>query len=401
MRSFLVLLFFSWLTVAHAQTLLKGVVLDEEKHTPVPKASVFLSNTSIGTTANDEGGFALNVPAGKFELVVSSVGYATYSQSINTNEVLGFITIKLTPKAPELETIIIEPYEKDGWEKWGKWFTDNFIGTTEYSRDCRIKNPEALKFRNSKKNNTLTAVAVAPLQIENKALGYRITYQLEDFRYNFKTRMLFYAGFPFFQNLQGSDHKQRQWEKAREDVYLGSMLQFMRALYRNKIVEEGFDVRRLQKIPNAEKNRVKMIYKTSSVRADENGRLVSTVNRDSSAYYNRIMREDDFKKVYGKDLLRGDSMAYAIDSTVAGFDFPDYLLVIYKYKKNPPEFKQMFPKSSDAMMSEITLVNGKPLQVLANGSYFNPEDLLSTGYWGWWEKMGTMLPFDYQPPARK
>ncbi|GAA4745268.1 hypothetical protein GCM10023229_26410 [Flavisolibacter ginsenosidimutans] len=381
--------------------MLKGVVLDEEKHTPVPKASVFLSNTSIGTTANDEGGFALNVPAGKFELVVSSVGYATYSQSINTNEVLGFITIKLTPKAPELETIIIEPYEKDGWEKWGKWFTDNFIGTTEYSRDCRIKNPEALKFRNSKKNNTLTAVAVAPLQIENKALGYRITYQLEDFRYNFKTRMLFYAGFPFFQNLQGSDHKQRQWEKAREDVYLGSMLQFMRALYRNKIVEEGFDVRRLQKIPNAEKNRVKMIYKTSSVRADENGRLVSTVNRDSSAYYNRIMREDDFKKVYGKDLLRGDSMAYAIDSTVAGFDFPDYLLVIYKYKKNPPEFKQMFPKSSDAMMSEITLVNGKPLQVLANGSYFNPEDLLSTGYWGWWEKMGTMLPFDYQPPARK
>ena len=52
------------------------------------------------------------------------------------------------------------------------------------------------------------------------------------------------------------------------------------------------------------------------------------------------------------------------------------------------------------MMSELLLINGRPVEVLANGSYFNPEDLLSSGWWGWWEKMGTMLPFDYQPPLK-
>lgn len=399
MRPFFLLVYFLIASVASAQLKLQGVVLDDEKGTPIPKASVFLNNTSIGTTADEEGKFSLSVPTGKFELIVSSIGYATHNAAINTADLSGFLTIRLKLKAPDLEAVIIEPYEKDGWEKWGRWFTENFIGTSEYSRDCRIKNPEVLRFRNSRKTNKLTVIALAPLQIENKALGYKITYQLEDFSYDFKSRYLLYAGYPFFENLSGSDRKKRQWEKAREDVYYGSMLQFMRAVYRNRIAEEGFEVRRLRKVPNPEKQRVKLVYKTS-VRADENGRMVSTINRDSSAYYNHVMSQDDYKDVVGRDLLPGDSIAYGVDSTVAGMNFPDYLLVMYPGKPVPREFKQLFPRSANVPMSEITLVNGRPLEVLANGSYYNPEDLLSSGYWGWWEKMGTMLPFDYEPPRK-
>src|SRR6476620_1504756 len=155
----------------------------------------------------------------------------------------------------------------------------------------------------------------------------------------------------------------------------------------------------MQKVPNAEKQRVRMVYR-ASVRADENGRLFSTVNKDSSAYYNHILAQEDFKRVIGSELLPGDSLAYAIDSTVAGLYFDDFLLVSYKYKRMPVEFKQLYPKSGDAIMSEITLVNPNAIQVYANGSYFNPEDLLSSGYWGWWEKIGTMLPYDYQPPKK-
>lgn len=382
-----------------AQKILKGVVLDEEKNTPLPKASVFLSNTSIGTTANDEGRFQLSIPEGRYNLIVSSVGYATHNQTISAAEVSDLLSIKLKIKAPELEAVIIEPFEKDGWQKWGSWFITNFVGTTEYSRDTKIKNPEVLKFRNSKKKNELTAIAIAPLIIENKALGYRVTYQLEDFRYDFKSRYLFYAGYPFFENLEGGDRKKRQWEKNREDVYYGSLLQFMRAVYRNRIIEEGFEVRRLKKIPNSEKQRVRAVYKTN-VRADDNGMLVSTVRRDSTAYYNHVLSQPDYTSIVGSTLLPGDSIAYAVDSTTAGLDFEEYLLVIYKHKSMPSEFTQLFPKSNNAMMSEITLIKSKPLQIQANGSYFNPEELLSSGYWGWWEKMGTMLPFDYRPPKK-
>jgi hypothetical protein len=398
MRRFCLLLCLFLVQSLAAQKLLKGLVVDE-KNAPIPKASVFLNNTSIGTMADNAGRFTLSIPSGKFDLVVSSVGFVTFSQSITSAVASDELTIRLKEKAPELEAILIEPFEKDGWQKWGRWFTDNFLGTSEYGRDCRIVNPEVLKFRNSKKSNTLTVIALAPVVIENKALGYKVTYQLENFRYDFKTRYLLYAGFPFFEYMEGSDRKMRKWEKEREEVYYGSMLQFMRALYRNKLKEEGFEVRRLKKIPNAEKLRVKMVYKTS-VRADEMGRVISVVNRDSTTYYNHVMSQDDYKSIIGQGVLPGDSIAYAVDSTVAGLYFEDYLLVTYNNKKVPFEFKQLYPRSSDALVSEITLVNGKPVEVFSNGAYFNPEDLLSSGYWGWWEKMGTMLPFDYEPPKK-
>lgn len=395
MRCFPFLLCLFLLNTSAAQKLLKGVVVDE-KNVPIPKASVFLNNTSVGTTADNEGQFSLNIPAGKYELIVSSIGYITHNKSVNAAEVADFLTIQLKIKAPELETVIIEPFEKDGWQKWGRWFNDNFLGTSEYGRECRIKNPEVLKFRNSKKRSELTVIAIAPLMIENKALGYRITYQLENFRFDFKTRYLLYAGYPFFENMEGSDRKKRKWEEERENVYYGSMLHFMRAVYRNKIIEEGFEARRLKKILNTEKQRVKMVYKTS-VKADGLGRMISAINRDSSAYYDNVMGQDDYQNIIGQQILHGDSIAFAIDSTVAGLYFDDYLLITYKQKKVPFEFKQLYPRSGDALMSEISLVNGRAVEIQASGSYYNPEDLLSSGYWGWWEKMGTMLPFDYKP----
>jgi hypothetical protein len=398
MRCFSFLVCLLLLNTSFAQKLLKGIVVDE-KNSPVPKASVFLNNTSIGTTADNEGKFALSIPAGKFELIVSSVGYVTHNKPVSANEIADFITIQLKIKAPELEAVIIEPFEKDGWQKWGRWFTDNFLGTSEYGRDCLIKNPEVLKFRNSKKRGELTVMAVAPLTIENKALGYRITYQLENFRFDFKTRYLLYAGYPFFENMDGSDRKKRKWEQERENVYYGSMLQFMRAVYRNKIIEEGFEARRLKKISNTEKQRVKMVYKTSA-RADETGRVISVINRDSSAYYDHVMSQNDYQNIIGQYILPGDSIAFAMDATIAGLYFEDYLLVTYKHKKVPFEFKQIYPRSGDAIMSELSLVNGRAVEIQANGSYYNPEDLLSSGYWGWWEKMGTMLPFDYTPPLK-
>jgi hypothetical protein len=377
------------LSTLKAQKLIRGVVLDAEKNAPIPKASVFLNNTSVGTTANEEGKFELSIPAGRFELIVSSVGYQTQSLTIAAAEGSNFYTIKLPVKAPDLEEIIIEPYEKNGWEKWGKWFTENFLGTSEYGQDCRIKNPDVLKFRNSKRTNDLTVTATAPLIVENKALGYRVSYQLENFHYDFSTHYLFYAGYPFFEQMKGGEGKRREWEKRRADAYSGSLLQFMRALYRNRIAEEGFEVRRLLKISNAEKARIKWLYKTGV-----------PLKQDSTAYYDHVMKQDDFKNIIGKDLLPGDSIAYGIDSTTVGFEFPNHLLVIYKNKKNPVGFKRLYPHSGDIVMSEITMLNNRPLQVFANGSYFHPEDLLSNGYWGWWEKMGTTLPLDYAPPKK-
>jgi hypothetical protein len=106
---------FSFFTLsALSQKLLRGQVIDGQKNKPVPFASVFLNNTSVGTKTNEQGMFELNIPDGKYELIVSSVGYETYNQTIVAKEINETISINLKVKAPELESIIIEAFEKDG-----------------------------------------------------------------------------------------------------------------------------------------------------------------------------------------------------------------------------------------------------------------------------------------------
>ncbi len=111
------------------------------------------------------------------------------------------------------------------------------------------------------------------------------------------------------------------------------------------------------------------------------------------------MREPDVRDVVSLARLRGDSIAYAVDSVTAGVYFPDHLSVVYTKAKPPAEYKLFFSEGQPAMSSQIVLINDKPVEVQANGLYFNPLDLMSNGYWAWAEKIANMLPFDYELPA--
>jgi hypothetical protein len=399
MRIFYGICFLLFGLVSNGQKLLKGIVLDAQKNTPIPNASVFLNTTSVGTVTNEQGNFSLTIPNGKYELVISSIGYETNTQTINSTNAPDFITVKLKIKAEVMQTVIIESFVKDGLTKWGKFFVESFIGTSNLAKDCRIKNTKVIKFRHSKTKNELSAFADEPLIIENRALGYTIRYQMEAFQYDFKTGYLLYAGYPFFQPMKGNSARQKRWENMRSEVYAGSIMHFMRAVYRNKTAEEGFEINPLKKIPNIEKQRVKAAYSSNTRTAkSEDGRTIITIiNQDTANYYNKVMQQSDYIDVLTKILLTGDSIAYAIDSITAGVDFKNYLLVTYKKKFVPKEFLQQFPKAGGTMTSQITLINEKPIEVHANGSYFDPIDLISTGFWAWSEKIATMLPSDYIP----
>ena len=400
-KIFLLLTCFIFSLSVFGQKALKGVIIDAENGLPLPGASVFLSNTSVGTTANADGAFSLPIPEGRYDLIVSSIGFETHNQTISSAGLPGHITIKLNPKAKELETVVLHAFEKDGWKKWGQFFLENFIGTSALAQDCILKNKEVIKFRSSKATNEITAIALEPLLIENKALGYTIRYQLEDFTYNFKTRFLYYAGYPLFKPMSGSTSRQRRWENKRKEVYFGSMMHFMRSVFRNTLETENFEVFPLKKIPNTEKARVKEVYKKQILSRSGGSVSVHSASKDSSDYYSRILSQEDYYDVAGKTKLTGDSVAYAVNATTAGMDFPDYLLIIYKNGIAPPEYMRQFPKNSSAIMSQVTLHNQKPIEIQANGSYYQPSDLVSFGYWAWFEKIATMLPFDYKANDRK
>jgi hypothetical protein len=187
----------------------------------------------------------------------------------------------------------------------------------------------------------------------------------------------------------------RRWEKARTSAYYGSMMHFMRAVFRNTLVQESFDVFALKKIPNTEKARVHNLPRYIRPKSG-NTAAIGATHPDSIAYYDKVMAQADFFDVSPKAKLTGDSIAYAVNSTTAGLDFKDYLIVVYTKKTAPEEFQRAYPKNGTAMMSQVTLTNQKPLEIGANGSYHPPADIMSLGYWAWFEKIATMLPFDYE-----
>src|ERR1051326_3075207 len=64
---------------------IKGNVQDQ-KNQPIPYATVQLEGNQIGASTDDDGNYTIqNVPYGSYTLMVSYVGYKTFSQSVNVN----------------------------------------------------------------------------------------------------------------------------------------------------------------------------------------------------------------------------------------------------------------------------------------------------------------------------
>ncbi|MFN3666087.1 MAG: carboxypeptidase-like regulatory domain-containing protein, partial [Sediminibacterium sp.] len=157
------LIFFAiWLIPSSilAQQTLKGRVLAADTKQPIHLANVFLSNTSIGTVTNAEGYFTIeHFPQGRYDVVVSCIGYESFVTTIQSAQLPKTIDINLVPKVNILQEVIVEPYEKNGWDKYGKFFLDNFVGTSAFAKECKLKNPETIRFRYNKKENILRAFA--------------------------------------------------------------------------------------------------------------------------------------------------------------------------------------------------------------------------------------------------
>lgn len=392
-----------------SQDVLKGRVTASDNEKPIPLANVFLSNTSVGTITDENGVFKIDhFPSGRYDLVVSCIGYETFIITIQSNAIPGNLQVKLKPKVEELQEVIVEPYEKNGWEKFGAFFVENFMGTSAFSEECKIKNKEVIKFRYSKKHNTLQAFSDEPIVIENNALGYILKYSLTKFQFDYAKRICFYQGYPLFQEMVTKRKGlQKRWENNRKDAYYGSLMHFMRSLYRNRLVEENFEVRKLITVSEAEKARVKTIYQNQLKKMAFESRNINMEpnmgfgSHDSMQYYQKVMNRPEELNVVIDTLVRADSMVYAVDKTTLALDFSDHLQVVYRLKVFPVEYVQKFLTRADLnrpVTSTVVITSNTPIIVLANGSYFEGANFLTSGYWGWWEKIGNMLPFGYWPP---
>ncbi len=405
--------------LSHAQVSLKGKVISLDNRKPVVSANVYLSNTSVGTITDEAGNFIIHAfPNGRYDLVISFIGYETYHREIRSDQLPNNLEILLVPATKELQEVIVESYDKDGWEKWGAIFMENFIGSSPFAKDCKLKNPEVVHFKLDKKRNTIKVKSDDQLLIDNLALGYHMKYDLTLFEFNLDNKEFLYQGFPLFEEMETKRRNQeKRWMENRQTAYYGSLLHFYRSLFRNRLIEQAFEVKQVVNVSAAEHRRVQKIYSgflkyiqsKNVAGADSLDKSIPAIDsslnimQDSLAYYESVFKQPNNKVVVIDKMLTGDSLAFALDSVTVGMLFSGKLQVVYKPLKSMGIQGRAGPAGFRIapFNSQVHFLKNEPILVLANGSYFEGDNMMITGYWAWWEKMCNKLPFDYWPPKIK
>jgi hypothetical protein len=351
---FLIFISIAHLALSQAKNFsIMGKVVDSASGQPLSKASVFCQNTTYGTITNNDGLFYMQLPNGGYDLVISYTGYEKKLNRIsNTNASADTMLIALSQQNTSMAEVAVVASNEvaDGLAKYGKFFTDNFIGTTPNSSQTIIQNPEALRFFYTKKRNRLKVTSKEDLTIINYALGYKIHYQLDSFSYDYNTNISQFTGYPLFEEMDSTQEMKSQWEKNRAKTYLGSRLHFMQSLYDSTLDEEGFVVEKMDNDPRSTKGaKLGNIYDSSLYQADSSG-----VNINWDGRY-RI----SYTKVY-----------------------PD--------KKFLQEFK--LPANQVTQVTLLDINGGFVIE--ENGYFYDQYDVVNTGYWAW-KKLAELLPYNY------
>lgn len=335
-----------------------GKIIDATTKQPLQGASVFCQNTTIGTVSNADGEFGLTLSNGGYDLAVSFMGLETQSIRINnTTPDITNLTIELKQKEKSLEevAIVATTEVKNGWQKYGQFLSDNFIGKTANAPQCTIENPEVLRFFYSKKRNRLKVITDSLLIINNKALGYTIKYQLDSFIHEYNGSKTLYVGYPLYEQMQGTEEEVAVWKANRKKAYEGSVLQFMRAYRDSTLNGDGYKIEIID---------------------DKTGKSSPVMNPYDTAYYNIV----EYNKV---ELF-----------------FPGKLRVVYANEKPDPGYlaANKLPSSTPLQISILDVDDA--IVIEENGFYYDQKDVLMLGYWGW-EKVADFLPFDYYPDTEE
>lgn len=454
-RSALLLLFVQ-LQVFGQKTTITGKVLAKD-NTPLEGAAVYLNNTSVGTTTNEEGEFELSLKEGNYDLIASYLGFETAQFTLDTKEVNRSIVFKLTPKANMLNEVVVSGRNnvmsaEDRAYFLGQ-FKKTFLGKTNLAQECKITNEDVIDLDFNPLSRVLEAYISKPIIIEHKGLGYRIYYDLVHFELG--PEKVTYLGYTRYENLRGSKRKLRKWNKKRQVAYNGSSMHFLRSIQNENVKKEGFIVDKYRRIPNPDRpsdsviqsarEKLRTLNKSEGVvnfilssnrnlndksvrddvlkRAAKNKNIPTNVNIEKMASQDfeitqtekglyeakakqSINRERDsllniVKKArlkrFVNELVKEDVKLAEFSKKKASayyLSFPEYLKV--KYMNEPEEYN--FRRGDVRLEHQESLITlyVNPSQIHATGTLFNPLDLFMEGYWSY-ERIADTLPLDYEP----
>jgi hypothetical protein len=407
MKSFILLL--SLLSIgkfcfAQQSYTLSGLVKDKRGE-PLPGAGVYVSGYKIATVTNNNGTYTLPLKPGNYDILVQLIGYKTLNNKIIISDKAVKLDLILEESVTQLNEVTIKP--DPNREHYIAMFKDFFIGTTPNAEQCKLVNPNVLIIDYDKDEGKLTVKTNQFLIIENKALGYRIKYLVNNFEYDSRTRIIYYEGFPYYEDIKGSGRKKKIWEQKRLTAYLGSPQHFFRSIYKNRAAEEGYIINKLITQPNLDKPsdstinaNIKRLTKTQ----DGLTRTITISYGDSLSYWVRKKNLPASMSILSRSPIAQDTLVHLEDKSIKSINFTDKLYIVYTKEREDHSFANRIGQSigrpldmPDYQISTITL-QVKPVYFYENGAIYNPRSMLYSGYWAW-EKIADSVPMDYLPPV--
>ena len=337
----------------------KGRVLDAETDAPLPDTHVFIAQTMNGTVTDSTGRFQLDgVRPGAKRLVVSRVGFVNEAKNFRLPPGRQHVfTIRLESEVLKSPPVTVSAERDEEWYERLDRFKRLFIGSSGHARKCTLVNPEVLRFE-KKWWGKFKARAEKPLIIENRALGYRLTYVLKEFEES--GPVVRWDGEPLFEPLTPDDSAQAaQWQINRREAYYGSIRHFLRALLDDRLEEEQFDLYRL---PRASAFR----YTSRADRMPTSRDRLLEPGPDSMHLLNTW---DRLEVVY-----RGEPESEA------------YL-----------DWADLHRAPRDIQVSQIEL-NEHPIHIDPYGKIIEPYGATLYRYFAFTLRMSNLLPREYEPP---
>ena len=376
-----------------------GRVVDVINKEPLPFANVFIDNSTLGNATNTQGEFEIeNVPNSSVEVIVSYVGYKTKTIRVDYIEGrrLSDITIELELDAIALESIQVvgrtrKRFTRDERRSFRN-FKDEFIGRSDNADDCIIVNPQILEVQMLDSANNYSVTAEELLYVENNALGYRIGYLLDEFRFVNGQKML--VGNAKFEEMEPRSRRQfRRWKEAREEAYSGSLQHFLNALIEDRLEEEGFLVNVVQY------DSVTSEYTTPLNPPPVEEILTVTSTNDPFVYdfvttsdieitYINGYEDDKYKKLY-RSASKSGNYKYTDKKSRSSIAIGDQSVNSYQIMGLKLTEVELFQKS-------ILFFENQELKILYPGQFTDGSAYYIGGWWRW-GAFSDMVPLNYRP----
>ena len=330
---------------------------------PIAQANVFIASSMAGTTTDDNGLYRLpGIPLGTLRLVVSRIGYEPDHVDLFVREARTYTQdFKLREKIYELGELTVTSNNRR-WQRQLERFTNIFIGESPNAQETAITNPNVLDF--SGRGGEFRAQASEPLIIENKALGYKLTYFLNEFIAEPSSWR--WDGEPLFEPLEPSSPEEAaRWSAKRDSAFYGSFRHFLLSVINDQVEEQGFK-----------------IYS----RPGSNQRVLDLRGGVSDNRENRF-------PIRASEIIRAGQHD---DERI--LDFEGYIDVVYTHELEDMAYLKLQRRAGRARYQTSTIrLDRGPTVVDLKGDTEDPYGVTFYGGYFAYERTGDQLPKEFRP----